>query len=224
MGPEKLSFTSGSGSGEKRKKEMLSLEVKQEIIEKHEHGVRVSELAKEYGRNMSTISTILKQKVAIKAVNASKGITIISKRRSLIVEEMERVLQIWFKDIENVGDTITENIICEKSMDLEVNADDITELVAEHRNELTREELKELHAMSEHMRDDEEGIKEKRRLYQDSYLDYEFTYLVKDGAHIPQCAVCFKTFSNGIMKPFQMRQPLANAHPQLKDKNRSFLG
>ena len=45
MGPKRLSFASGSGSGEKRNKGMLSLEVKQGIIEKHERGVRMSELA-----------------------------------------------------------------------------------------------------------------------------------------------------------------------------------
>ncbi|XP_068234697.1 hypoxia up-regulated protein 1-like [Palaemon carinicauda] len=45
-------------------------------------------------------------------------------------------------------------------MGLEVDADDITELVAEHQDELTTEELKELHTMSEHMSDDEEGIEE----------------------------------------------------------------
>ena len=41
MGPKKAS-ASGS-SGEKRKKVMLSLELKQEIIEKHDNGVRVSD-------------------------------------------------------------------------------------------------------------------------------------------------------------------------------------
>ena len=35
---------------------MLSLEIKQEIVEKLERGVRVSELAKQYDRNMSTIN------------------------------------------------------------------------------------------------------------------------------------------------------------------------
>ncbi|XP_045122593.1 zinc finger BED domain-containing protein 5-like [Portunus trituberculatus] len=66
-------------------------------------------------------------------------------------------------------------------------------------------------------------MSQKRRWYHDSYLDYGFTYLVKDGAHIPQCVVCLKTFSNSITKPFQLKQHLANAHPQLKDKNRSFF-
>ncbi|XP_068229421.1 tigger transposable element-derived protein 1-like [Palaemon carinicauda] len=73
MGPKRLSLASGSGSGEKRKKEMLSLDVKQEIIEKPESGVPVSELAKQYGRNMSTISIILKEKEAIEAEEGSGG-------------------------------------------------------------------------------------------------------------------------------------------------------
>ena len=113
MGPKKASVS--GGSGEKRKKVSLALEIKQEIIAKHERGVRVSDLAKQYGRNMSTISTILKQKDAIKAVKPSKGITIISKRRSPTLEEMERLLLIWIKDKEMAGDTITEVIICEKA-------------------------------------------------------------------------------------------------------------
>ena len=81
MGPKKASAS--GGSGEKRKKVSLALEIKQEIIAKHERGVRVSDLAKQYGRNMSTISTILKQKDAIKAVKPSKGITIISKEKKI---------------------------------------------------------------------------------------------------------------------------------------------
>ncbi|XP_068237160.1 putative CENPB DNA-binding domain-containing protein 1 [Palaemon carinicauda] len=94
---------------------MLSLEIKQEIIVKHEHGVRVSDLGKQYGWNMSSISTIIKQKAANKAVNPLIGITIISKDRSHTLEEMEFLLLIWLKDKKIVGDTITETIICEKA-------------------------------------------------------------------------------------------------------------
>lgn len=66
-------------------------------------------------------------------------------------------------------------------------------------------------------------MSQKRRFYQDNYLNYGFSYLVKDSVHIPQCVICLKTFSNGTMKPFQLKQHLANAHPHLKDKNRSFF-
>ncbi|XP_068224154.1 putative CENPB DNA-binding domain-containing protein 1 [Palaemon carinicauda] len=94
---------------------MLSLDIKQEIIEKHECGVRVNELARQYGRNMLTISTILKHKGAIKAVKPPKGITIISKPCSPIIEEMERLLIVCIKDREIIDDTITETVICKKA-------------------------------------------------------------------------------------------------------------
>ncbi|XP_068203644.1 putative CENPB DNA-binding domain-containing protein 1 [Palaemon carinicauda] len=115
MGPKKLSYDIGISRGEKSKKAMLSLKLRQEILSKHERGVLVSDLAKQYGWNMSTISTIIKHKAAIKAVKPSKGITIILKRRNPTHEEMERLLLIWIKDKEIVGDTITETIISEKS-------------------------------------------------------------------------------------------------------------
>ncbi|XP_068241593.1 putative CENPB DNA-binding domain-containing protein 1 [Palaemon carinicauda] len=116
MGPKKLSFGSRSSScGEKRKKSMVSLELKQEIIEKLERVVRVSDLGKQYGRNMSTISMIIKQKAAIKAVKPSKGITIIFKHRRSTLEEMECLLLIWIKDKEIVVNMITEAIISEKA-------------------------------------------------------------------------------------------------------------
>ncbi|XP_068250202.1 protein FAM200C-like [Palaemon carinicauda] len=60
---------------------------------------------------------------------------------------------------------------------------------------------------------------EKRRLYQDGYLYDGFTSLVKEGAHIPQCVVCLKTFSNSSMKPFQLKQ-----HLVAKAKKRHTIG
>ncbi|XP_068206202.1 tigger transposable element-derived protein 1-like [Palaemon carinicauda] len=140
---------------------------------------------------MLPISTILKQKEAIKAVKPFMGITIISKCRSHIIEEMERLLLIWIKDRDIVGDTITEAIICVKAhaifTDLkeessggdawesstEPSSDDFKEsrgwfeifkkLCGIHsvvRHGEAAKELKELHAMSEHISDDEEGIEE----------------------------------------------------------------
>ncbi|GFS30472.1 hypothetical protein NPIL_49561 [Nephila pilipes] len=52
---------------------MISMEAKHEIIPKHERGVRINDLANEYGRNPSAISTIIKQKEAIKKLQPSKG-------------------------------------------------------------------------------------------------------------------------------------------------------
>ena len=63
----------------------------------------------------------------------------------------------------------------------------------------------------------------KKRTYDESYLNYGFTFLIKDGLQVPQCFVCFKTLYNGCMKPFQLKQHLATQHPEWKDKNHKFL-
>ena len=105
MGPKKVSDIEG-------KKRMLLLETKMEMIKKHESGMKLTAIAKEYGRNLSMIGTILKQKEAIKAATPAKGVTVLSSKRTLIHEEMERLLLLWIKDKEISGDTITELIIC----------------------------------------------------------------------------------------------------------------
>ena len=111
MGPKKVT----EKSGEKKKRALLSIQTKQEMIEKYERGMRLSDIAKEYGRNPSTIGTLLKQKEAIKATTPSKGLSVISKKRSSVNDEMERLLLIWIKDKEIAADTVTETIICEKA-------------------------------------------------------------------------------------------------------------
>ena len=66
-------------------------------------------------------------------------------------------------------------------------------------------------------------MSQKNRKYQDNYLDFGFTYLIEDDLHISQCVVCMKTFSNSTMKPASLKQYLANAHPSMMSKNRSFF-
>jgi len=66
-------------------------------------------------------------------------------------------------------------------------------------------------------------MSQKKRKYQDNYLDFGFTYLIEDGLQIPQCVVCMKTFSNSTMKPAPLKQHLANAHPSMMSNNRSFF-
>ncbi|XP_039624723.1 tigger transposable element-derived protein 1-like [Polypterus senegalus] len=58
MGPKKVSLKDSA----EKKKRMMCIELKKEIIEKQEQGVRVVNLAKQYERSTSTICTILKQK------------------------------------------------------------------------------------------------------------------------------------------------------------------
>ncbi|KAK4324160.1 hypothetical protein Pmani_005163 [Petrolisthes manimaculis] len=111
MGPKKAS---AKESGEKKKK-MISMEMKREIIAKPERGVRVTNLAKEYDRSTSTICTILKQKEMIKGITPAKGVKIISKLRNSVHEKMENLLLMWLSQKQLAGDTVTEAIICEKA-------------------------------------------------------------------------------------------------------------
>ena len=66
-------------------------------------------------------------------------------------------------------------------------------------------------------------MSQKKPKYQDNYLDFGFTYLIEDDLQIPQCVVCMKTFSNSTMKSASLKQHLANAHPSMMSKNRSFI-
>jgi len=110
MSPKKVTAKDSA-----KKKRMMSLEMKREIIAKHERGVRVVELAREFERSTSTICTILKQKDSLKAITPAKGVTIISKLRTSVHEKMEKLLLVWVREKELAGDTVTEAIVCEKA-------------------------------------------------------------------------------------------------------------
>ncbi|GIY13972.1 tigger transposable element-derived protein 1 [Caerostris darwini] len=93
----------------------MSIELKCEIIEKHEQGVRVVDLSRQYGRSTSMICSVLKRKESIKSVTPAKGLTIISKLRTTLHENMEKLLMVWVTEKQLQGDTLTQTIICEKA-------------------------------------------------------------------------------------------------------------
>ena len=101
---------SAKDGGDKKKKMML-LEMKHEIIEKHEQGVRCVDLVRQYKQSTSTICKILKQKESIKTMKPASGITTISKHRTSVHEGMERLMLVWLKDKELARYTVMEGII-----------------------------------------------------------------------------------------------------------------
>ena len=110
MGTKKSS--SDSTGKEKRKVVRTTIELKKEIIAKFENGVRVFYLAAQHNMAISTISTFLKNKEAIKTADVANGVTIVhSKQRPQIMDEVEKMLLIWIKELN--GDSISEGIICE---------------------------------------------------------------------------------------------------------------
>jgi len=67
------------------------VELKKELITKWEKGTCVSDLAVQYGMAKSTISTILKNRGAIKAADVVKWVKSLTTKRLPAVEEVEKL-------------------------------------------------------------------------------------------------------------------------------------
>ncbi|XP_053235637.1 uncharacterized protein LOC128409319 isoform X1 [Podarcis raffonei] len=115
--PVQLPGTADMKKSSKCKRTVITVEVKKEIISIHERGVRVGDLAMQFGMPKSTISTIIKKKDAIKGANVAKGVKTL-KQRTQTMEEMEKMLLIWITGKQEAGDSISESIICEKALQL----------------------------------------------------------------------------------------------------------
>ena len=111
MPPKKSESATG-----KRKTVRTTIEFKKELIRKYESGVRVSALATEFKMAKSTISTIIKQKEAIKASDVAVGVKAVTKQRPKILEEVEKLALIFVKEKQLAGDSVSEEVICQKAL------------------------------------------------------------------------------------------------------------
>lgn len=116
--PPKIKSEKSEKSIEKRKVVRKTVEFKKELIAKYESGVRVTDLAKEYGMAKSTISTILKNKDAVKVSDVAKGSTVISKQRPQVLEEVEKLVLIYANQRQSGGDGVSESVICLKAREV----------------------------------------------------------------------------------------------------------
>ncbi|XP_040286123.1 tigger transposable element-derived protein 1-like [Bufo bufo] len=107
-----------SSKGDSKVVKKITIELKKEIIEKHDRGIRVTDLASEYKMAKSTISTILKNKAAIKGADVAKGVTMLTKQRTQVLEEVEKLLLVWLNEKQQAGDSVSEAMICEKARKL----------------------------------------------------------------------------------------------------------
>ncbi|XP_023210096.1 major centromere autoantigen B-like [Centruroides sculpturatus] len=111
MAPKKEKSDSGN-------RKRFSVALKKEIIAKYENGIPVSDIAKEYNVAKSTISTIIKNKKAFKAAKVAKGVNVISKQTSKVLDEVKKLLLTWINEKQLAGDSASEAIICEKAKNL----------------------------------------------------------------------------------------------------------
>ncbi|XP_069961423.1 uncharacterized protein [Cherax quadricarinatus] len=100
------------------KKVRNTMEFKKEVIDKYESGMRVLQLARMYGKNKSTISSILAKKEQIKEADVAKGVTMLTKKRSQALEDVEKLLLVWIKEKQLAGDSVVEAIICKMARQL----------------------------------------------------------------------------------------------------------
>ncbi|XP_068113281.1 uncharacterized protein [Hyperolius riggenbachi] len=91
--------TSSGDGGRKRK--TITMEHKVDIIKRSERGETPSSIGRVYGYSRSTIATILKDKERIMEHvrrHTPMNATIITKQRTGLIIEMERLLMIWIND------------------------------------------------------------------------------------------------------------------------------
>ncbi|KAF2362382.1 DNA binding HTH domain Psq-type [Trinorchestia longiramus] len=115
MAPKKVKTDCASAG---RKLTRYSIEMKKVIIEEHEKGVRVSDLASQYGIAKSTICTFLKHKDRIKDADVAKGVFGKSNKRPKILEKVEQHLLSWINERQLQGNNVNESLICEKARHL----------------------------------------------------------------------------------------------------------
>lgn len=99
MAPKRKSDSSDGSASKKRK--AITMEVKMDIIKRSEKGETPTNVGRSLGLSRSTVATILKDKERI--VEHVKGsapmkATVITKQRSGLIIEMERLLVLWLED------------------------------------------------------------------------------------------------------------------------------
>ncbi|GCC27797.1 hypothetical protein chiPu_0006223 [Chiloscyllium punctatum] len=70
----------------------------------------------QYDMAKSTICTILRNKEALKADDVAKGVTILTKQRPKLLDEVDKLLLAWINQQELAGDSFHETIICKKAL------------------------------------------------------------------------------------------------------------
>ncbi|XP_053413462.1 PRKR-interacting protein 1 isoform X2 [Nycticebus coucang] len=119
MPPKHKSDASAGGMVKKRK--TITMEKKVEIIKRSERGETPSSIGRAFAYSRSTIATILKDKGRI--MEHVKGhtpmnATIITKQRSGLIIEMERLLIIWIQDQNQRNMPVSLPLVQEKARSL----------------------------------------------------------------------------------------------------------
>nr|XP_006138987.1 tigger transposable element-derived protein 1-like [Pelodiscus sinensis] len=111
----------GSDTPERRKRKAINFEMKLDILKRAEKGETQSQIGYAFGLNRSTIATIIKDKARIlEHVKGSALMhsTIITKKRSGIISDMEKLLILWLEDQHQRKVPVSVMLIQEKALSL----------------------------------------------------------------------------------------------------------
>ncbi|XP_076042242.1 putative CENPB DNA-binding domain-containing protein 1 [Oratosquilla oratoria] len=100
MTGKRKNTNSPTGSGPKKQRKAIDLDIKMKVINEHEGGKKVQAIADSHGFSHSTISTILKNKSSIKEMaKLSTGYSaLLTRQRKGLVHGMEKMLSVWIDD------------------------------------------------------------------------------------------------------------------------------
>jgi len=59
--------------------------------------------------------------------------------------------------------------------------------------------------------------------YDESYLEYGFTYLRENNIDLPQCIICSMVLANASLKPNKLLSLLETNHVHYKNRNKEFF-
>ena len=62
-----------------------------------------------------------------------------------------------------------------------------------------------------------------KRKYDESYIEFGFTYIMKNGLETPQCVICHQLLSIHSMKPALLKRHLQGNHPDMVHKDKEFF-
>jgi len=106
--------------GDKRR-HTITMETKVGIIKKYEKGEKMADIARAHKMSHSTIRTIIRDKVRIMdhvKKSVSMHTTIITKKRGILIEKMEKLLVMWIEDMQQQQIPISLMLIQEKALSL----------------------------------------------------------------------------------------------------------
>ncbi|GFN92255.1 tigger transposable element-derived protein 4 [Plakobranchus ocellatus] len=101
------------------KRKCLSFDTKLKLIEEVEKGTKSkAELYREHGIAQSSLSTILKDKVKIRAAVKQGTCQLKKQRKSTLLPDVDKALLIWFQQARTIDFLISGPILIEKGEQL----------------------------------------------------------------------------------------------------------